>query len=205
MKAERSWKREPKQLSPKFCNKAEKVRSPRPRDFSTLRLPLRDGGHYLVNIEACGESMRNQVCDTFRDLFGRIVGVAGNASRDPLSRLLAVRVCTMTFLDQDVSTLMTSPEVKCSVFELLQQVLLEPSPSVNPALFVVRSMSSDEDDGSEEAARQSEKRAQAEANHKRLMEEHAQALKKRHDASGLHAWTSLRLLATQVFRLEHFL
>ncbi len=155
MKAERSLADEGFELSLLCCRTSATTASVRSfTNSSTLRLPLRDGGHYLVNIEACGESMRKQVCDAFRDLFGRIVAVAGNASRDPLSRLLAVRVCTMTFLDQDVSTLMTPSEIKCSVFELLQQVLLEPSPSVNPALFVVRSMSSDEDDGSEEAARQ---------------------------------------------------
>eukprot|EP01122_Echinamoeba_exundans_P001572 TRINITY_DN115_c0_g1_i2.p1 TRINITY_DN115_c0_g1~~TRINITY_DN115_c0_g1_i2.p1 ORF type:complete len:3572 (-),score=989.42 TRINITY_DN115_c0_g1_i2:58-10773(-) len=167
--------------------------------LGSLRQPLRDGGHYFDNIESSGESLRKQVYEAFKIFFGRLVAVAGNSARDPLSRLLALRVCTMTFLDQDVSILMVPSEIKTSVFELLQQILLEPSPSFTAAPFVPKSAPVEEDDGSEEAARLSEKVKQDEAKHRQLMESQAQALKQKHEALRDSAWTSLRLLATQCF------
>lgn len=169
--------------------------------LSSLRLPLRDGGHYLDNIQACGEALRKRVCDAFKGLFSRVVDLAANSKRDPVSRLLAMRICTMTFLEQDVAVLMKPSSIDLSVFELLQRVLLESAPEPEPVSTAAppSAATPEEDDGSEDAAKQRERRKKDQERQARLVEDQARNLKRRYGILRDAAWTSLRLLATQAF------
>jgi hypothetical protein len=86
----------------------------------SLNRPFSDGGHYLDNIQTCGEKLTHAVTEAFCALFDQITNIIRDPNADLTSRLLALNICGMTFHDYDTYLLN-----KVKIFPLLRQIVSE--------------------------------------------------------------------------------
>jgi hypothetical protein len=166
----------------------------RQQAIGSIGRPLREGGHYLDAISACGELLAQTVSESFGKLFELLTSLVSNNDVDPTSRLLALNLCGLSFAPSDVGLLQ-----KSRIFPLLQKLVSDrPVPPALPFAAPIEAKKEDEEDDEEEAAK---KREAAEQERERV-EFERRALENtyiRNVALRTAAWTSFRLLATQCF------
>jgi hypothetical protein len=147
-------------------------------------LATMEGGHYLDNIQTCGEELSHQVSEAFVGLFERMTALLSDATLDLTSRLLALNICGLSYQHFDVQLLM-----RARVFPLLRQIIAERL--VLSTSSTVRVRLSDEEVNMAGSGGIELKEKQEE-------EDELLEVQKRQNTLRLSAWTAFRLLATQV-------
>eukprot|EP00029_Vermamoeba_vermiformis_P008050 TRINITY_DN365_c0_g1_i7.p1 TRINITY_DN365_c0_g1~~TRINITY_DN365_c0_g1_i7.p1 ORF type:complete len:4455 (+),score=2004.27 TRINITY_DN365_c0_g1_i7:138-13502(+) len=147
-------------------------------------LATTEGGHYLDNIQTCGEELSHQVSEAFVGLFERMTALLSDATLDLTSRLLALNICGLSYQHFDVQLLM-----RARVFPLLRQIIAERLAMSTSTTVRVR-LSDEEVNMAGSGG--------IELKEKQEEEEELAEVQKRQNTLRLSAWTAFRLLATQV-------